>query len=109
MTPAPVVRTCGAIVVATGLLAAWQGLWVPLRSTGPRETTYDLALYTMVPTFVVLGAFLLVGGGRIPYRTDDHRNLTRAGWWLIAAIALGAADLMTWLQPQFAARGMLGM
>ena len=101
-------RLCGAATTIAGATLGWFGLWKPLHSTGGHGGDYDIGLYATVPTLIVLGAFLLVGGGRIEYRKTDGTNLTRTGWLLMAAISIGAAALMAWCQPQFAALGVQG-
>jgi len=69
------------------------------------EVRYDVRTFVLVPACLVFGLFFIIGGAKWPYRDAETRRFTRAGWVLMAIVALAAAAGFFWFDGQFTALG----
>ena len=100
-------RLGGLLAIALGIGFGWFFIMKPLQAAYAHapEVKYDARIFALVPACLVFGLFFVIGGAKWPYRNVEAKSLTRAGWVLMAIVALAAAAGFFWFDRQFAALG----
>jgi len=100
-------RLFGLLCLIVAALAAWWGIWEPLRAAAAQETRvrYSLGVFVLVSAGAVFGLFFLIFGNSVPYRHTERQSPTRAGWALFALTAAAAAASFWWFKNEMTGHG----
>ena len=87
-------RLGGVLALLAAIGFGWFFILKPLQlaQTHAPEVKYDVRIFVLVPACLVFGLFFVIGGAKWPYRDEQTKRFTRAGWVLMAIVlAAGAA------------------
>lgn len=100
-------RLGGVLAIAAAVGFGWFFIMKPLQAAYAHapEVKYDVRTFVLVPACLVFGIFFIIGGAKWPYRDVETKRLTRAGWVLMAIVALAGAAGYYWFDREFTALG----
>ncbi len=100
-------RLGGVLAIALAVGFGWFFIIKPLQAAYAHaaEVKYDVRIFVLVPMMLAFGIFFLIGGAKWPYRNAETKSFTRAGWILMAIVAVAGAAGFYWFDQQFTALG----
>ena len=100
-------RLGGLLAIAAAAGFGWFFIMKPLQLAQGHapEVKYDVRIFIFVPACLVFGLFFIIGGAKWPYRDEETKRFTRAGWVLMAIVAVAGAAGYYWFDREFSALG----